>query len=50
MLCGFIICTTGPDNVFIGIAVISIGCLFAISALIIAAKLIQQQRKQKIEK
>ena len=44
---GFFICTTSVNNVPIGIAVTVIGCIFGLSAIIPANKLIQQKEKEK---
>ena len=47
LLGGFFICTTSPDNVPIGVVVTVVGCLFGLSSIIPAGKLIQQREKEK---
>jgi UDP-N-acetylmuramyl pentapeptide phosphotransferase/UDP-N-acetylglucosamine-1-phosphate transferase len=46
-ICGFLICTTNPDNVFVGITVMSIGGAIALSVIIPTVKMIQRAKATK---
>ena len=50
LLVGVIGHSISPNNVFIGVAAISVGGLFLFSAIVLAAKLIEPQMKQKEER